>query len=201
MKTIVITLLNITASSLLANAQIGATFKPSSDKPVETPPVNVVDTKKEVKTPVKKEVLMKYFRMNGTYKIYEDVFKNLMDLLKKEYTGKPVSSKAWKSLAVQKDKVINDIINQVASVYKKNISNEDLTALMGLYESLDYENMMNDKEVFEAEKKSFFDFYNSEKGKAVSYKLIDVSNEVSAVNEDWSSNLYMDFKEILDASL
>ncbi len=146
------------------------------------------------------EDAIRYFKLNGTENQYSGAVDQMFELLKNQYSAQGVPESIWVELQKEKPQALENIKSMLVSVYQSNFTQKDIQELILFYESETGKQMVqNVSALTEKQKEEFNNFLASEVGKKVQNQSESLKTMVGEVSESWSSTLYQDMIEKLEA--
>ncbi|ADV47909.1 DUF2059 domain-containing protein [Cellulophaga sp. E16_2] len=137
------------------------------------------------------EDVLTYIKSNGTAKQYNYAYDELLKMLGNQFPKTTENASGWDYLEANKEKHVDEILTQLAPVYEKNFTHEEIKKMNAFYQSEAGKQLVADGEkLTEDQKKEVNDFYGSEMGKTIVEKQPILATEIGKVSEGWSRDLY-----------
>ncbi|WP_158974173.1 DUF2059 domain-containing protein [Cellulophaga sp. L1A9] len=137
------------------------------------------------------EDVLTYIKSNGTAKQYNYAYDELLKMLGNQFPKTEENATGWDYLEANKEKHVNEILMQLAPVYEKNFTHEEIKKMNLFYTSDAGKQLVADgAKLTEAQKKEVNDFYGTETGKTIMEKQPILATEIAKVSEGWSRDLY-----------
>ena len=132
-----------------------------------------------------------YLEANGTMMQYSDAYGQLLILMEKQYPRSEANANGWLFLERNKPKALLEIKDLLVPIYIQNFTEAELNAMSDFYTSDAGKQLIADKSGLSEEQRiTVQDFFYSEIGQKLNTKKAQLTQEIEAVSEYWSKDLY-----------
>ncbi|NKI33167.1 DUF2059 domain-containing protein [Croceivirga thetidis] len=145
----------------------------------------------QAQSPELVDLVNSYLDANGSTKQYSDAYDELLNLMERQFPKSDKNSNGWLYLERNKTKAIFEIKDMLTAVYLDNFSEKELRGMSNFYASETGKQLVTDKDkLSESQKAEIKDFYDSDVGLSLTSKQMALTEEIQAVSELWSRDLY-----------
>lgn len=133
----------------------------------------------------------KYLESNGTMKQYKDAYRELLNLMEKQFPKSDRNSNGWLYLEKNEIKALAEIRDLLVPIYIKHFSEEDVEKMQAFYASDAGMQLVKDRtKLTTSQQELVNDFFDSSIGLKIKEKQQLLSVEIAGVSEYWSKDLY-----------
>ncbi len=132
-----------------------------------------------------------YLETNGTIKQYQNAYRELLNLMEKQFPKSDKNGNGWAYLANNEEKALKEIKDLLVPIYVKHFTIDDIDKMQSFYETAaGIQLITNSDQLSESQKVEVNDFYSSGVGLRIKEKQQVLSTEIAGVSEYWSRDLY-----------
>ncbi|MBT8186399.1 MAG: DUF2059 domain-containing protein [Croceitalea sp.] len=133
----------------------------------------------------------KYLESNGTMKQYKEAYRELLNLMERQFPKSNRNSNGWLYLERNETKALAEIRDMIIPIYIKHFDEADVDDMQAFYTSDAGIQLVKDRtKLTAAQQESVNDFYDSKVGHKIKEKQQLLSVEIAGVSEYWSKDLY-----------
>ena len=133
----------------------------------------------------------KYLESNGTMKQYKDAYRELLNLMEKQFPKSDRNSNGWLYLERNEIKALAEIRDMLVPIYIKHFTEAEVDKMQFFYTSKAGIQLVQDRTKLSAnQQKLVNDFFDSKVGLKIKEKQQLLSVEIAGVSEYWSKDLY-----------
>jgi len=133
----------------------------------------------------------KYLESNGTMKQYKDAYRELLNLMEKQFPKSDRNSNGWLYLERNEIKALAEIRDMLVPIYIKHFTEAEVDKMQSFYASKAGIQLVQDRTKLSAnQQKLVNDFFDSKVGLKIKEKQQLLSVEIAGVSEYWSKDLY-----------
>lgn len=133
----------------------------------------------------------KYLESNGTMKQYKEAYRELLNLMERQFPKSNRNSNGWLYLERNETKALAEIRDMIIPIYIKHFDEADVDDMQAFYTSDAGIQLVKDRtKLTAAQQESVNDFYDSKVGQKIKEKQQLLSVEIAGVSEYWSKDLY-----------
>ena len=155
---------------------------------------------KDVTTPqVTEDPVKAYLKSSGIPGQYNMAFDDMLGRLESQFPKTKANKEEWVAMESKKEKAMDDIIEDLATVYREHFTEADLQAMTAFYLSDTGRKIIaNDYELTQTQQEALDTFYGSEVGQKVIRKQVVLRDAIDRITFRWSSDLYSSGLSILE---
>lgn len=132
-----------------------------------------------------------YLDSNGSMMQYDYAYKQLLQMMEKQYPKSEKNKEGWQYLEGNKKNAIAEMKEMLVPIYTTNFENKDIQKMIVFYQSESGKQLINDRsKMTDAQKQELNTFYNSEVGSIIIEKQTILTQEIGKISEEWSRDLY-----------
>lgn len=148
---------------------------------------------------VTEDPVIAYLKSSGIPDQFQIAFDEMLQQLETEFPKTRTNDTKWSTMESQKKKAMAQIIDDLASVYRKHFTKEDLKAMTDFYLSDTGRKIIaNDYDLSMGQQESLNAFYASEVGQKVIEKQVVLRAAIDRLTFKWSTDLYSTGLSILN---
>ncbi len=132
-----------------------------------------------------------YLTSNGTMAQYQDAYGELLKLMEKQFPKSDNNANGWKYLERNQKKALDEIRDLLIPVYLRHFDEKDVLEMQAFYDSESGKQLIKDHNLLsDAQRKDVDAFYASRVGLKIKDKQMELTEEIAAVSEYWSKDIY-----------
>ncbi len=132
-----------------------------------------------------------YLESNGTIKQYKNAYRELLNLMEKQFPKSDRNSNGWLYLERNETKALTEINDLLVPIYIKHFNEQDIDKMQTFYTSSSGQQLVKDRtKLTDAQRKEVDAFFGSKVGLKIKTKQQILSEEIAGVSEYWSKDLY-----------
>jgi hypothetical protein len=136
------------------------------------------------------EDVKKCIKSNGTMNYYEDVLKQMYDMLSVQFTDANVPETVWAEVKKGKQAAMDELAQMIVSAYRGHFTHQDVKNMNALYASKAGKNMFKSDALTDGDKVILNKFYDTDTGKKILGSQDSMNASMSKIAEMWSSGTY-----------